>query len=969
MPRQSIRMFAVLALLVVGTLPAYGQNLDITFRYVPQPGDAFVRAFLPGEFNGWGPNTGGLIAPGAVSLMTRDANLDQWLYTVPLTVGRTYQYKVHFHFDESGGQNSWISDPLNERINPNDNNNSLVTIADPMVFQLARRRNDDGDVVEVSAGVFGSEAITALTFEINGVAQDGLPFFDADKNIFRHVLAVPVPGGSQFKLTATDAQGATASDEVGIIAPTVEEAARPAGIRDGVNYAENDPTTVTLSLFAPGKNFVHVIGDFNDWQIDEAFLMKRDAAGDDSVHWWLEIDGLNATQEYAYQYLIEGDLRIADMYADKILDPANDPSIPESTYPNLKPYPTGRTQGVVSVLQPGRDPYPWVIEDFERPPQGELVIYEMLLRDFVQAHDYATLVDTLDYLDRLGVNAIELMPVAEFGGNINWGYQPQFYFAPDKYYGPANDLRRFIDEAHQRGIAVILDVVYNHIDLPSPIIQLFGANDDNPWINVPARHPFNVFFDINHEDPYTQYWLDRVNAHWLTAFNVDGFRFDLSKGFTQRNTGGNVGAWGNYDASRIALLKRMADQIWAVDPEAYVILEHFAEDREERELATHGMDAGLPGMMLWNNANFNYNEATMGYHDGGKSDFSHAYYGPGGRGWPVPHTVSYMESHDEQWLMYKNIRFGACERSPTGGHNCDPYLDENFGTYNVRMVPTALDRMKMAGAFFFLLPGPRMMWQFGELGYGWGDLGEQCLRGDDCDDRAPGRTDPKPIRWDYRDEATEEGFLRMKLYRTWAALINLRNDHEVFRSTDTGVTLDVRGAVKIIKLSHPEMDVFLIGNFGVTPTEAISFDFQTEGLWYEYFTGEERDTAQDDAVSLPPGGFRLYTTERLASPGEGLITVDVEDAAEVPAPFVLDQNYPNPFNPTTMIRYAVPEPGPVRLDVFDVLGRQVAVLVDGVVPAGTHAATFEAGHLPSGLYLYRLQAGSRIETRTMMLVR
>ena len=968
MPRQSIRLFAALVLLLVGIVPAYGQNLDITFRYVPQPGDDFVRAFLPGEFNGWGPNNSGVIAPGATSLMTLDADLDQWLYTIPLAVGRSYQYKIHFHFNDSGSDWQWISDPLNDQIVGPDNN-SLVEITDPMVFQLARRKNDDGDIVEVSAGVLGSEVITALTFEINGVEQDGLPFFDADKNIFRYELPQPVLGGSQFKLTATDAQGGTARAEVGVIAPTVDDVARPAGIRDGINYAENDPTTVTLSLFAPGKNFVHVIGDFNDWQIDEAFLMKRDAIRDDSVHWWLALDGLNATQEYAYQYLVDGELRLADMYADKILDPANDPFIPESTYPNLKPYPEGRTQGVVSVLQPGRAPYPWVIDDFERPPQGELVIYEMLLRDFVQAHDYATLVDTLDYLDRLGVSAIELMPVAEFGGNINWGYQPQFYFAPDKYYGPADDLKRFIDEAHQRGIAVILDVVYNHVDLPSPIIQLFGVNDDNPWINIPARHPFNVFFDLNHEDPYTQYWLDRVNAHWLTEFKVDGFRFDLSKGFTQRDTGGNVGAWGNYDASRIALLTRMADQIWAVDPEAYVILEHFAQDREEQELAMHGMDAGMPGMMLWNNVNHAYNEATMGYHDGDKSDFSRAYYGPGGRGWAVPHTISYMESHDEQWLMYKNIRFGACERSPGGGGACDPALDENFGTYNVRRLPVALDRMKMAGAFFFLLPGPRMMWQFGEVGYGFGNNGEECLKpgggsNGDCPSFAPGRTGEKPIRWDYRDDP-----LREKLYKTWAALINLRNEHDVFRSTTTDVTLDLRGPVKTIKLSHADMDVFLIGNFGLTPTAAISFAFQTEGLWYEYFTGEVRDTAQDDAVSLPPGGFRLYTTTSLPAPEPGLITVNVEDDAEVPAQFALDQNYPNPFNPTTTIRYAVPEPGPVRLDVLDVLGRQVAVLVDGVVPAGTQAATFEAGHLPSGLYLYRLQAGSRIETKTMVLVR
>ncbi|MFQ5568063.1 MAG: alpha-amylase family glycosyl hydrolase [Rhodothermales bacterium] len=967
--RLTVRSFLFGLILLAGAGWARAQDtLDITFRYVPRAGDRMVRVFLPGEFNGWGPNNSGRIAVGAPSQMTHDAAIDQWLYTTALQVGRTYQYKVHFHLNDSGSDWQWISDPLNDRINPADNNNSLVTIADPMVFQPARRENEDGDIVEISAGLFGTEAFTGITFEINGVAQDGLPFYDADRHLFRYELPAPAACGLHFKITATDALGRVATAEVGVTPPAVEDAPRPVGIRDGVNYVDNDPMKATLSLFAPGTCFVHVVGEFNNWQIDPAFLMKRDAVNEDSVHWWLDLDGLNATQEYAYQYLVEGERRIADLYADKILDPANDAFIPASTYPNLKPYPTGQTQGVVSVLRTGRDPYPWRVEAFDRPPQKDLVIYELLVRDFVGKHDYATLVDTLDYLDRLGVNAVELMPVAEFGGNINWGYQPQFYFAPDKYYGPANDLKRFIDEAHLRGIAVILDVVYNHVDVPSPLVELYGATDANPWINIPARHAFNVFFDLNHEHPYTQYWLDRANAYWLTEFKADGFRFDLSKGFTQRNTGNDVGAWGRFDASRVRLLKRMADQIWAVDPEAYVILEHFAEDREERELATYRTGDGLPGMMFWNNANFNYNEATMGYHDGGKSNFSHVYYGPGGRGWSVPNLISYMESHDEQWLMFKNIKFGACERSPNGGSACDPGLDLNFGTYNVRRLPVALDRMKMAGAFFFLMPGPRMMWQFGELGYGYGDRGEQCLRSggsDDCPSFAPGRTGPKPIRWDYRDDP-----LREKLYAAWSALIALRNEHEVFRSTETEVTLDLSRAVKRIHLSHPEMEVEIVGNFGVTEAASTLTLTNPPRFWYDYFSGDSLDLVLGDPdPTLDPGEFHIYTTQRLAPPPPGLITVDVEDEADVSRRFRLEPNYPNPFNPATTLRYTLPEAGPVRLDVFDVLGRRVAVLAEGIQPPGTHEVVFEAGHLPSGPYLYRLQAGARVLSRTMLLVK
>jgi len=95
--------------------------------------------------------------------------------------------------------------------------------------------------------------------------------------------------------------------------------------------------------------------------------------------------------------------------------------------------------GILSVLQTRPPLYDWQVNDFENPPVEELVIYELLVRDFLDRHDYQTLIDTLDYLDRLGINAIELMPVNEFEGNLSWGYNPSFHFAVDKYYGPVNE--------------------------------------------------------------------------------------------------------------------------------------------------------------------------------------------------------------------------------------------------------------------------------------------------------------------------------------------------------------------------------------------------------------------------------------------------------------------------------------------------------------------------------------------------
>ncbi len=154
----------------------------------------------------------------------------------------------------------------------------------------------------------------------------------------------------------------------------------------------------------------------------------------------------------------------------------------------------------------------------------------------------------------------------EFSGNLSWGYNPIYHTAVDKYYGTANKLKQFIDLCHQNGIAVILDMVLNHADNLSPLAMLWWDDiqnrpaQNNPYLNPVARHPFNVFNDFNHESNATKYFVDRVNEYWLKQFKFDGFRFDLSKGFTQ-NFPIDVGQWSQYDQSRINILTRMADKI------------------------------------------------------------------------------------------------------------------------------------------------------------------------------------------------------------------------------------------------------------------------------------------------------------------------------------------------------------------------------------------------------------------------
>jgi len=215
----------------------------------------------------------------------------------------------------------------------------------------------------------------------------------------------------------------------------------PAGTRDGINYLAGN-TSVTLVLHAPGKTRAFVIGEFNGWAQNTSTQMHQTP---DRQKFWLTITNLTPGVEYGFQYVVDN-IRIADPYCEKILDPTHDASINDvsgfTVYANLKPYPTGRTTGYVGVLQTAKPVFNWAVPNFNRPDQRRLLVYELLVRDFVATHSWKTLRDTLGYLQRLGINAIELMPFNEFDANNSWGYNPNFYNAPDKYYGTDTDLNR-----------------------------------------------------------------------------------------------------------------------------------------------------------------------------------------------------------------------------------------------------------------------------------------------------------------------------------------------------------------------------------------------------------------------------------------------------------------------------------------------------------------------------------------------
>lgn len=806
-----------------------------------------------------------------------------------------------------------------------------VRFVEPVSNPLNPYFGELNEVVSVeveAASAYGKITSVSLFVENDLVKQDTTSTLE-----YEHTLTKK--GRTTFRVLVENDRGDEAEETIFVtVSPDVTEANRPAGIQDGINYHEDDETKVTLSIFAPHKEGIYVIGDFNNWEVDPDYFMKRDQSSPDHAHYWLEIDGLKPGKEYGFQYLIDETVRVADAYAEKILDPWHDGEIiHDGRYPGLIRYPSDYTMHAVSVLQTAQEPYVWQTENFEAPAAEDLIIYELLIRDFLDGNKntYQGIRDTLGYLENLGINALQLMPVNQFEGNLSWGYNPAFYFAPDKYYGPRRELKKLIDDAHSRGIAVILDMVWNHSFGQSPLLRMYHdaennrPDDNNPWYmdHIFQNPAMNYGYKFDHGSPHFLEFMDRANRHWMEKYRVNGFRFDLTKGFTTRFKGSND-EWGSlYDQERIDNLIRMKNEIHAFDPKAYVILEHLSDNAEETVLANNDM-------LLWGNLNHSYNEATMGY----QSNLSWGYFG--NRNWNDPHLITYMESHDEQRLMWKNLQYGNA--------NAD---------YDIKNLSTALDRMILAGAFFFPIPGPKMLWQYGEIGYDHG-LGED----------GRGRTDPKPVPGlDYFMDPD-----RMKLFNTWRAIIALRRENEVFRTRNIDLSLD--GFVKRISLYHDSMNVIVVGNFDVRDQTAV-YDLPHGGTWWNYLTGESfhADNTQRQS-SLKPGSFYIITSEKVELP-EPITFTSIVDGhiSDIPQEITLNQNYPNPFNPVTTVTYGLSTSAEVQLQVYNLLGQRVVTLVDGYQNAGTHAVEFDASRLSSGTYLLRLQAGQESLTRKMMLVK
>lgn len=326
--------------------------------------------------------------------------------------------------------------------------------------------------------------------------------------------------------------------------------------------------SVTFRVWAPNAEQVFVTGSFNDWDY-KAITLKHEGNG----YWAIATHKAKAGDEYKFVIInaVSGDELIrSDPYAYQMTN-SNGNSVIEDFH------------------------FDWEDEDFEIEDWNKLIIYELHVGTFHRsAKDkvgtFDDVIKKIPYLKKLGINAIELLPVAEFAGGISWGYNPAAPFSVETDYGGSVGLANLVNEAHKAGIAVILDVVYNHLG-PSDVAlwQFDGWFENNKG---------GIYFYNDHrsETPWgdtrpdygrpevRQYFKDNA-LMWLDKFHFDGLRFDATAYI--RYEEGGLGMGNTIDEGNL-IIKEINREIISKHPKAITIAEDLKDDENVTRLLSDG---------------------------------------------------------------------------------------------------------------------------------------------------------------------------------------------------------------------------------------------------------------------------------------------------------------------------------------------------------------------------------------------
>ena len=982
-------------------------SVDVTFRYMPSGSPGVV--YLPGEFNSWGHNSNGVIPSNDPSLMVRDPGTGVWTKTVRLRVGGNpsggvsgaYQYKIN----ENGTR--WLADPLNPRTNPGDAGNSYLYVTNPTIYQFVPNQVTGATRTSnpiVSTYLFpkaGSQIDTGtIVLKVDARTYSGLgSSYDPSTQqlVFRipdrlengsHSMWLTVAGVSdsasflvqagfvritnlgdfttriaQRTLYGTVAD--TTLHEIEIVrngvdtlgtVPSAGQFSVTAQLREGINsftalvrdnqgtMQSSDPVVFTyLVNHAPDADIAFV-------DIGSKIIFSAQASDPDS----------GQTQKLIYQWFV--DTRNPQPLPDVLGATGSQIFVSKPTGPGeyyvtlIAADPDGNkdtTRSFFTISSGGgfqtstRATVPqWV-------KQGRL--YEMFFKSMTPQGTIQAALVYLPYLKSLGVNIIWLMPIMENASPINNrtgpGYNIKNFVKVAPEYGTNDDFKEFVRQAHALGIRIILDVTPNHTSFQHPfVLEARQFRQSSPYWNF-YQHSYiehntnglgqsstadGFYYYTGFSDQLLNYnWSDldarsymiEVYKWWVKEFDIDGYRFDVYWG-PHRRAGGGAGNELEMGAPVRKALKKMKPDLFllAEDDGTGQGTEVIFADRNG------GVDAGYDWNLYGNAIKpfaFDYGavEALHGKY------YNNNYY-PGSNA----SFMRFMENHDEERIVAL----------------------ANYGTYQ-RTMPMATT--------LFTLPGMPLIYSGQEVGYGLGIA--------DFYQRTRGVID-----WNAQGKSV--------LMPHYQRLAQIRAQYSTFSSQKLNRLASGSDLVYAYVRPQNNSDAVVTVNFASVP-QSISLNLSQTSLETPYISGRSyyaSDLHNDTSYSLIyNSGFTLQVTlkpygslvcivsdsiKRLNLPL--LVGIHEDRKAGWPTDYRLSQNFPNPFNPSTTIRYELPAESWVNVRVFNLLGEEVSTLVDERQGAGAHEVRWNAlrsvgSPCASGVYFVRIEAGSFVDVKRMLLLK
>jgi cyclomaltodextrinase len=991
-------------------------NIQITFRYYPAS-EHVIRAFVPGTFNGWGPNDNGVISPNAPSRMKQVEEFDFYYKSYMLQTGQTEQYKFHAHYND-GTPDTWITDPLNPEINIDDNNNSILSILDAMIFEVYP---PEGSILtdlppHLTAGIFVS-ASDSLLLNTSSIILDGeiassftgwmidslsilhYPMQDLDNGSHSAVIHVETRNGfiledsTHFSLLAGEVVFIT-PDHGSILAAekTIRwQVALDEAAIQSMNLYQSGHDPISLSpetgivahsvLLDYGTNdFVVELTDTSGASFRTDTLQLRfpePRAPSPSISFSMEGNQIRVTGDGGYpqgrasrfswmnQPLNPEIIPLIDSQTDSTFL-INPPTVPGDYAIRLDveddEFMTAHTVQFFSVLEDQS----LIIPELETAPLWvhDARIYCLFIRSYTDEGTLQAAAENLEHIRDMGFSVIWVLPVMDVEGvvdqGVNIGYNIIDFYTVEPFYGSKQDFRDFVDEAHSLGLRVILDVTPNHSSRSHPVA-----------LDVRTNRIYSRYYDfyqheiIPHDDMGMVQIVSSDGIVYYSDFSDALLNWDWQNAESRKYMLDVYTYWlREYDIDGFRF-----DVYWGPH-------NRYGRDAFDRPLRNalravksdilllgeaHGTGVGTEvvytdcGGGLDMSYDWGLNDILEGFPSIGTlhNQLVNGQYRPGQNSY----FLRFLENQDEDRAAY---RYNSIEKTIP--------------------VSTAL----------FTGTGIPMVFQGQEAGMGYGMGGGRDFRVRSTVDwdnppvtvLAPHYQKLAQIRAQFPafrrqfEDSNEDGSINN-------GDLNIQDRLSASSNTVYAMArpfLNQNGLVVMnFSGSAQSADVY------VKPETWMEFSpfMRPIDLYYlndlyrntsTEITGSELDTLR---IELEPYGVSIYTIsltpDSLILP-ELAVHVRKDESKNIPSRFKLYPNYPNPFNAGTLIHYDLPLEDHIRIQIVDILGRHVRELISTRQDAGRHEVRWDGKNeqgtvCPSGLYIVIVKTESYFQTIKICLIR